>query len=93
MEDPVKKKVIARLRRAQGQLGAVERMVADDGPCVDVLTQIAAVQGALGRAAQVILGSHIETCVADAMRHGDETKRQDTIEELLEVIGRYGTAS
>ncbi|MEM9192332.1 MAG: metal-sensitive transcriptional regulator [Myxococcota bacterium] len=91
MTDPqTKKKLIARLRRAEGQLAAVRRMVEDDAYCVDVMTQISAVQGALSRAGSILLGSHIEHCVADAFESGDTVARQEKIEELLDVFSKYG---
>lgn len=89
MDDTTQKKLLARLKRAEGQVAAVRRMVEQDKYCVDVLTQIAAVQGALSRVGQILLGTHIEHCVSDALSSGDEQRRQDTIEELMDVFGRY----
>ena len=83
-------KLLARLKRAQGQLAGVQRMVEEDAYCVDVLVQIAAVQGALGRVGQILLGRHLEHCVADAFTSGDPDVRQEKIEELLDLFTRYG---
>lgn len=90
MDESTKKKLLARLRRAEGQLAGIRRMVEDDTYCVDVLTQLNAVQGAVGRVGQILLGSHIEHCVTDALRSGDEERRQATVEELMDVFARYG---
>ncbi|MGE3629982.1 MAG: metal-sensitive transcriptional regulator, partial [Sandaracinaceae bacterium] len=61
-----KKRLFARLRRAEGQLAAVRRMVEEDASCVDALVQIAAVCGALSKAADVLLKDHLEHCVVHA---------------------------
>ena len=90
MDDDTKRKARARLRRIEGQVAALGRMLEDDGQCVDILLQISAAQGALGGVGQLILGQHIESCVQDALRHGDVDERQQTIDELLDVFARYG---
>ncbi len=92
LPEPDKKKLLARLRRAEGQLSGIGRMIAEDKPCVDTLTQISAIQGALGKIGELILSEHIESCVADAFRHGDEDQRQAAIDDLMEVFARYGRA-
>ncbi len=85
-----KQKLLARLRRAEGQVAAVSRMVEEDADCVDVLLQIAAIRGALGKAGQVLLESHLRECVIDAFESGDAGDRDRKLEELVEVFGRYG---
>lgn len=82
--------LIKRLKRAEGQLAAVRRMLEEDEHCVDILLQIAAVRGALGKIGQILLGTHVETCVQDAMRHGDEDARKQQVDDLLQVFARFG---
>ncbi len=90
-KDPsAQKKLLARLRRVEGQVSAICRMVESEEYCVDILLQISAVQGALGKAGQVLLGSHVETCVAAAFESGSKQDRQKSIDELMEVFSRYG---
>ena len=89
MTPDTKRKLEARLRRIAGQVGGLERMLAEDRYCVDVLLQIAAVQSALGRVGEIVLGSHVETCVADAFEHGDVRKRREKVDELMDVFSRY----
>lgn len=89
MDADTKKKVIARLKRAEGQVAALRRMVEEDTYCVDILVQISAVQGALGKAGQIILGSHVRTCVSHAFNRGDEDEKVAKVEELMDVFGRY----
>ncbi len=84
-----KKNVEARLKRVEGQIAALHRMVGEDEYCVDVLLQISAAQGALGKIGQIILGSHIQTCVRDAFDHGTKAERQRKVDELMDVFARY----
>lgn len=90
-KDPAdKKKLLARLRRIEGQASAVRRMVEEEKYCVDILLQISAVQGALGKAGQMLLGTHVETCVASAFESGSQKERKESVDELMEVFSRYG---
>jgi DNA-binding FrmR family transcriptional regulator len=85
-----KKKVAARLRRVAGQVAGIERMVAEERYCVDILLQIAAAQAALGQVGKLVLGSHVDTCVRDALASGDAEQRQRKVDELMEVFSRFG---
>lgn len=89
LPDDEKKRLLARLKRAEGQVAAVRRMVEDDAYCVDVLVQISAARGALGRVGEVVLRNHVETCVKGALSSGDEERSQVKIDELMDVFSRY----
>ena len=78
------------LRRIEGQVRGVLRMVEEDRYCVDILTQLRAARAALKRVEEHILRSHVEHCVADALRSGDERQQRQKLEELFEAFGRYG---
>ena len=84
-----KKKLLTRLRRAEGQLAAVRRMIDEDAACVSTLTQIAAVRGALARAGDMVLRNHIDTCVAQAIESGDAQARTARLDELMAAFARY----
>ena len=90
LSDETKAKARARLRRIEGQVQGLQRMIEADAYCVDVLLQIAAVQGALEQVQKLLLGHHIESCVSDAIRSGSRNERQQKIDELLEVFARFG---
>lgn len=90
LDDDGKKKVLARLRRIEGQVGGLQRMLEDDEYCVDVLLQISAVQGALGKVGHILLESHIRHCVREAFEGGDSGARDEKIDELMDVFARYG---
>jgi DNA-binding FrmR family transcriptional regulator len=83
-------KVLRRLRRIEGQVQGIQRMVEEDKYCVDILLQLTAVQGAVEQVQRLLLGRHIESCVADAIRSGSTRDRQKKMDELLEVFSRFG---
>ena len=89
IDETTKDKTLGRLRRIEGQVQGLQRMIAGDAYCVDILLQISAVQGALEQVQKLLLGRHIESCVADALRSGTKGDRQRKIEELLDVFSRF----
>jgi len=76
--------LLRRLRRIKGQVGGVERMVEEDRYCIDVLTQIAAIEAALDKVALGLLDGHARTCVISA----DPADQGERAEELMAAIGR-----
>ncbi|HXG05575.1 MAG TPA: metal-sensitive transcriptional regulator, partial [Candidatus Binatia bacterium] len=66
IDETTRQKALGRLRRIEGQVQGLQRMIAADAYCVDILLQISAVQGALEQVQKLLLGRHIESCVADA---------------------------
>jgi DNA-binding FrmR family transcriptional regulator len=88
MQDVTRKTVAARLKRIEGQVRGLLRMVEDDRYCVDTLTQISAVRAALHRVEELILRDHVSHCVADAFAAGDPIDQRHKVEELVEAIGR-----
>jgi DNA-binding FrmR family transcriptional regulator len=90
LNDETKAKARGRLRRIEGQVQGLQRMLDNDAYCVDILLQISAVQGALEQVQKLLLGRHIESCVADALRSGSKSERQQKVEELLDVFSRFG---
>ena len=81
-ESKAYKCLISRLRRIEGQVRGVEKMVEDDRYCVDILTQVSAIQSALNAFTKELLANHIKTCVADDIRAG----RDETIDELVATL-------
>jgi DNA-binding FrmR family transcriptional regulator len=90
LNDETKAKALGRLRRIEGQVQGLQRMIDHDAYCVDILLQVSAVQGALDQVQKLLLGRHIESCVTDALRSGSRSERQQKIEELLDVFSRFG---
>jgi DNA-binding FrmR family transcriptional regulator len=77
-----------RLRRIEGQVRGLQRMVEDDTYCIDVLTQISAVSSALESVALGLLDQHIRHCVADAAKEGDEAETDRIVAEATSAIAR-----
>jgi DNA-binding FrmR family transcriptional regulator len=90
MNDALKRKTTARLRKVAGQVAGIERMVDDNRYCLDILLQIAAAQAALRQVGNIVLRSHVETCVSEAMTRGKPAERRKKIEELMDVFARHG---
>ena len=88
MDDAIRPAVISRLKRIEGQVGGLLRMVEEDRYCVDVLTQINAVRAALHKAEEQILRDHVAHCVANAFASGNVVEQTRKVEELVATIGR-----
>ncbi len=89
MDEETKDKTLGRLRRIEGQVQGIQRMVEEEKYCVDILLQLTAVQGAVEQVQKLVLGQHIESCVSDAIRSGNARDRQKKVDELLEVFSRF----
>jgi CsoR family transcriptional regulator, copper-sensing transcriptional repressor len=80
-----KQQIEARLSRIEGQVRGLRKMVDEDRYCIDVLTQVSAVQSALESVALLLLRDHTEHCVAEAIRSGEGN---DKVRELSEAVER-----
>ena len=79
-----KKKMLARLKRAEGQIRGIEKMVEEDTYCPDIMIQVAAVQSALNSFNRVLLTNHMHGCVAEGIREGND----EAIDELADLVER-----
>jgi CsoR family transcriptional regulator, copper-sensing transcriptional repressor len=79
-----KEELINRLKRIAGQVGGVERMVEEERYCIDILTQVAAIQAALDRVSLALLDDHARHCVVGAT----EANREEMTEEMMGAVGR-----
>jgi DNA-binding FrmR family transcriptional regulator len=79
--------LIARLRRIEGQVRGIQRMLASDTYCVDVLTQISAVVSGMEKVGLRLLRDHMRGCVADALASKDSG--QEKIDEVVKVVERF----
>lgn len=80
--DSEKKALMTRLAKIEGQVRGVKAMVEDDRYCVDILTQVSAIQAALNSFNKELLARHIKSCVADDIREGNE----EAVDELCELL-------
>jgi DNA-binding FrmR family transcriptional regulator len=76
-----------RLRRIEGQVRGVQRMVDEEAYCIDVLTQIASVVAALEKVGTILLKDHIEHCVRESIENGEDT--EERMEELTAAVERF----
>ena len=81
--DVGKAEIRARLKRVRGQVDGLHRMLDENRPCVDLLTQVAAAQQALRGVGKLVVRNYLERCAAQAIKSGRE---QEVFEELIEVI-------
>ena len=88
MKQETKKVCLARLKRIEGQVRGLLKMVDDDRYCIDVITQIQAITAALKKVEGEILKDHVTHCVEHAFASGDKKAQHDKIEELVDVLSR-----
>ena len=78
--------ILNRLRRVEGQVRGVAKMVEEDRYCIDILTQLQAVKAALGRAESELLKNHAACCVAEAIASGDAAEQRVKFTELVDLF-------
>ena len=79
-----RKKLSNRLKRIEGQVRGVERMIEEDAYCNDVLIQVSAIRSAVDAFAKELLASHLKSCVVNDIKAGKE----DTVDELIATVSR-----
>lgn len=82
--DEERRSLINRLKRIEGQVRGICRMVEEDAYCVDILTQTAAISSALSSFEKDLLAKHIKGCVVRDIKDG----REDAVDELIETVSR-----
>lgn len=83
-----KPKLLNRLKRIEGQVRGVARMVEEDRYCIDVLNQLQAVRAALARVETELLKGHLGHCIESAILSGDHTEQRQKASELIELLER-----
>src|SRR4051812_8453731 len=86
---PHKDQLLKRLARIEGQVRGIAKMIDEDRYCIDVLTQLGAVDTALEAVALKVLDDHVQHCVAGALASGDAGEAQAKADELLEAVQRF----
>ncbi|MBP2018650.1 DNA-binding FrmR family transcriptional regulator [Symbiobacterium terraclitae] len=81
-----KQAILDRLRKIEGQVRGLQRMVEEDRYCVDILNQVAAVEAALNKVGLMLLEGHAKGCMAAAVRRGEGDQ---AVAELMDVLGRF----
>jgi len=86
MQTDTRKKVIARLRRIEGQVRGVQRMIEEEADCGEILNQIAAIKSAVHHAGVIMFENHAQECISKSLKQGDN---EQTFEEIVRVMGRF----
>ena len=81
--------LVRRLRRIEGQVRGLQKMVEGRRYCVDIMTQIDAVTAALARVQDQILESHLNHCVAEALEGNDVDARTEKVDEVVTLLKKY----
>ena len=77
---------LVALRRIEGQVRGIQKMIEEHKYCIDILTQIYAIKGALSRVEEKILEKHFQHCVAEAVKGTSDKEKQQKIDEILKLI-------
>lgn len=86
MQTETRRKVIARLRRIEGQVRGVQRMIEEEADCGEILNQIAAIKSAVHHAGIIMFENHAQECIARSLQQGDNDQK---FEEMVKVMGRF----
>jgi DNA-binding FrmR family transcriptional regulator len=86
---PHKDQLLKRLARIEGQVRGIAKMIEDDRYCIDILTQLGAVDTALEAVALKVLEEHVQHCVVGALASGDRQDAEQKSRELLEAVQRF----
>lgn len=86
IDESVKKAALSRLRKIEGQIRGIEKMVENEKYCIDIINQITAAEKALHGVSRIILKRHVESCVTSAIAQG---RGQGLIDELIDTVFKY----
>ncbi len=81
--------IIKRLRRIEGQVKGIQKMVNEEKYCVDILIQIAAIRSAIDKVGGIILENHVKGCVKNTIEHSEQEEKEKVIDELVETMLKF----
>jgi DNA-binding FrmR family transcriptional regulator len=88
--DPaIKSRNLTRLRRIEGQVRGLQKMIEEDRYCADVMTQIASVHEALRGVGRELMRNHLKHCATEAIRSGDDARMAEMYDEIVELMYRH----
>ena len=87
INERVKKDALTRLKKIEGQVRGVTRMIEEEKYCIDIINQITAAEKALDGVARIVMKRHVESCVTEAIVRGEG---QNKIDELIDTVYKYG---
>jgi DNA-binding FrmR family transcriptional regulator len=80
------KEIVKRLKKIEGQVRGLQRMVDERRYCMDILTQITSVVGALRQVERMMMRQHLDTCVTDTIKHGPTEEQQRKMDEVMKYF-------
>lgn len=89
VDGDLKQDALVRLKRIEGQVRGIQRMVEEQRYCTDVLMQISAVHESLRSVAQLMLRNHLQHCATEAIRSGDADRRSKMYDELVDLFAKH----
>ena len=88
-DDSKKSAIQTRLKRIEGQVRGIQRMVEEDRYCVDVLVQVSAIHESLRKVSEILLRDHLSHCVTHAIQSDDPGRREEIYDELADLFNKY----
>ena len=85
MDEKLEKDALKRLKRIEGQVAGIQKMIGERRYCMDIVNQISAVEAALHKVSALVLRNHMETCVLSAFRSTDKDGVKQKVDELMRV--------
>lgn len=82
----VKDDIMRRLKKIEGQVKGIQRMIDEDKYCVDILTQIAAVKAAIGKVGTIVFENHTRQCLKKSVSGGNE---DEMIEDIIDILVKF----
>jgi len=86
INEEVKKDALLRLKKVEGQVRGIARMVENEKYCIDIINQVTAAEKALNMVSRIVMKRHVESCVKEAILEGEG---QEKINELIDTVYRY----
>ncbi len=88
MDEHIKKNCLQRLSRIEGQVRGIAGMVQNERYCIDIITQISAIQAGLRKVEEELLQNHVAHCIENAIASGNAEDQREKVNELIKVLGR-----
>ncbi len=89
MDTEQKKDAVTRLKKIEGQIRGIRKMVDENRYCIDILSQTRAVVAAIRKVEDLIMFQHLHSCVVDSMRSDNEADKNKKIDEIMELLSKH----
>ena len=86
MDDEIRKSIILRLKRIEGQVRGVQRMIENQESCAEIINQIAAIKAAVNQVGIVVFENHARECIVNSLNQPDN---EESFKEIVKIMGRF----